>query len=524
MFTQLRKVILVGLLAVIIAGCAGNSTTPTPIQSLIKPQNGGKAGAGQYKQIDCPFTIPTDATDAKGDCGMLTVPEDRSKPDGKTIDLPAAVYPSSGTNKDAQPLLFLFSNPGAVLEYSWQFHYALTTLHNQFTFVFLEQRGVGLSKPTLNCPDVDAIFLSSLDKDPNSRELTDQITNLQSACRARLVNDGIKLASYSSAASAADLDDLRQALGYSQWNIYSIGYGTALAAELMRSYPTTVKSVVFEAMMPTDYTLFINQASAADAAINLLFKRCSEDKLCGAAYPDLATTFNEVVDTLNSHPISVTTNDLNSGKTYTFWVNGDRIISLVLLAVNAGYDEMLTETPRMLYQVKANKDEQLKLFLGNYVSNTQTGAVGMNQRIYCNEFAGATSVQKVMDANAKASPRIREYFNRQVQGQVDACAVWMADNQGKPVNPPVLKSDIPSLIISGDYGWSTSVDWSTQAAKGLSRSTLVVIANAGQVPNFGGQWADCVNSLIGTFFTDPGKKLDTTCATVAKPTKWITLP
>ena len=56
-----------------------------------------------------------------------------------------------------------------------------------------------------------------------------EILEAKAACRDRLDAAGINLSAYNSAASAADLNDLRQALGYESWNLYGVSYGARLA-------------------------------------------------------------------------------------------------------------------------------------------------------------------------------------------------------------------------------------------------------------------------------------------------------
>ena len=62
----------------------------------------------------------------------------------------------------------------------------------------------------------------------------------------RLVGEEINLAAYNSPASAADLNDLRLALGYKEWNLYGRSYGGRLALTVMRDYPTGIRSVILD--------------------------------------------------------------------------------------------------------------------------------------------------------------------------------------------------------------------------------------------------------------------------------------
>jgi pimeloyl-ACP methyl ester carboxylesterase len=526
MCKNIRHFVIIGLLLVIIAGCGKSSASPTPIQSLIQNPAGGKAGSGTYKSTDCPFTLPQGAEEAKGECGILTVPEDRSRSNGPTIQLPVAVFKSPGANPAPEPVLFLFSNPGPVINFSWQMHFALRDMHNGYNFVFLEQRGVGLSKPSLDCPEVDGLFLKTIDQDPRSSAVVQQNISLQRNCRESLISQKINLAAYTTAASAADIEDLRLALGYQQWNIYSIGYGSRWVDELIRSYPQTIRSVIYEAVLSPESKLFLNQASYAEASINLLFKRCSDSPECDKAFPNLKNVFFDLVDQLNSHPITVDSTELSSGKTYKVFVNGNRLIDLVLMAVNTASEELLSQTPRIIFQVRDKKYEQLSASLGTYIGYATPSGTVMQNRVFCvEEMRGATD-QQFLDANAKAESHIREYFNSQMQSNKDACAIWQADDvsKGKPAARQPVKSNIPSLLLGGDYPYSTPSAWMKEAAKNISRSTVVEFPGAGQVVSFFGPWSDCAHTLENAFLANPAGKLDASCAAVVKKPLWITLP
>ena len=63
------------------------------------------------------------------------------------------------------------------------------------------------------------------------------------ACRDRLVGEGIDLSAYDVAATVGDLEDLRQALGLSLVNVNANLNGSRISSEYVRTYPDAVRVV-----------------------------------------------------------------------------------------------------------------------------------------------------------------------------------------------------------------------------------------------------------------------------------------
>jgi pimeloyl-ACP methyl ester carboxylesterase len=114
----------------------------------------------------------------------------------------------------------------------------------QRDLVLFDQRGTGYSQPRLDCPERSAVTPALLDGSLSAEQAQGAIVEAFRRCRERLLAQGIDLSAYNSAASAADLNDLRLALGYEKLNLYAVSYGTRLALTLMRDYPQAVRSAV----------------------------------------------------------------------------------------------------------------------------------------------------------------------------------------------------------------------------------------------------------------------------------------
>ena len=90
--------------------------------------------------------------------------------------------------------------------------------------VVFDQRGGGRARPEMTCPDRKPV--------PSGRPFTlavvaDVMRELAVACRDRWVKAGVDLAAYNTVENAADVNDLRLALGYRK--ITLIGLSTCVS-------------------------------------------------------------------------------------------------------------------------------------------------------------------------------------------------------------------------------------------------------------------------------------------------------
>ena len=77
-------------------------------------------------------------------CGHLTVPEDRSHPDGRQIDLYVKLVPAVASDPAPDPVFFLAGGPGGAATQSWSSAPDLFPIvHWDRDIVLVDQRGTG---------------------------------------------------------------------------------------------------------------------------------------------------------------------------------------------------------------------------------------------------------------------------------------------------------------------------------------------------------------------------------------------
>src|SRR5678816_1425352 len=165
---------------------------------------------------DCQFQRPDWAQALKIECSWLTVPETRSKPSGRTIRLAVAVLHTS--TPAGPPLVMVHGGPGLSGLRIFLPAFRSELAHNR-DLVIYDQRGSGYSEPKF-CPKYtsardSALLLRTLEEREKFWDRQDR------ECIAWLHGEGIDVSAYNTVASAADLIDLRKALGYEKWDVYS---------------------------------------------------------------------------------------------------------------------------------------------------------------------------------------------------------------------------------------------------------------------------------------------------------------
>ena len=408
-----------------------------------------------FEPAECQFSEPRGY---EVECGYLTVPEDRSHPAGPQIRLHVAIFPSTAENPAPDPVFHLVGGPGGSLldmAGSYLMRGGAEFLKKR-DYILFNQRGTHYAEPFLDCPGRTEFEWELAGQALTLEERNRRQVGFLLDCQDDLMERGINLAAYNTAENAADVEDLRLALGYEQVNLYGISYGSRLALTVMRDYPEGIRSAIIDGVLPLQANLDGEIAPQVHASLNAVFEDCAADPDCSQAHPDLEATFYRVVDELNAEPVSLRT----GGKTvvvdgydfldtyFQLLYSSDAIPWIPLLIDRAGQGEFL-ET-----QIYAPPDRG-------------AWGTGMHYSVWCREEQSFETQEEAFALAADLPPVFGEYFADSPDWEV--CAGWQA-GIADPVENEAVVSDIPTLVLSGHYDPVTPPSSGRQAAETLSNS------------------------------------------------------
>ncbi|MBC7871519.1 MAG: alpha/beta fold hydrolase, partial [Chitinophagaceae bacterium] len=190
----------------------------------------------RFEESSCDYSTPAgvDVT-----CGYVVVLEDHNNSEGETIRLALAILHSTSDTPLPDPIVSLTGGPGgSTLEYlPFTFRQNYRAFLETRDFIMFDQRGVGLSEPSLDCPNLLERNYEDAARLRSSQEAAQDDTDAILDCQQTLIESGADLTIYTTAQNAADVADIRVALGYDDWNLFGVSYGTKLALTTMRDYP-----------------------------------------------------------------------------------------------------------------------------------------------------------------------------------------------------------------------------------------------------------------------------------------------
>jgi pimeloyl-ACP methyl ester carboxylesterase len=440
------------------------------------------------------------------------VPENRADPQSPTIRLAVAIFHPDGP-AEPDPILYLEGGPGGspleFLELTFEIVYEPMLAANR-DIVILDQRGVGFSEPALDCPETNALDLELMDNELDGQELsiaeiTDRVIASILACEAELLEIA-DLSAYNSVASAADVNDLRLALGYDQVNLWGTSYGTRLALGVMRDFPEGVRSVVLDSVYPPDVDLYLGAPANFDRVLTLLFENCRADETCDAAYPNLEQVLFDTVERLNANPADLEVTNLLTLDSYPLQLDGDSLIGLLFQFFYQ--TDVLPSLPQIIYDASEDDFQLLLLLFGSLLAQAEASSPGMHFSVQCNEEIVFSSLEEFEAALAEY-PDLAGLFEHSSVGSMgyEVCASWDSGEASARENQAV-ESDIPTLVLTGQYDPITPPAWGRRAADTLSRSHFYEFPGVGHGASLAG---DCPLEIMLTFLDDPDSAPDAAC-------------
>jgi len=327
--------------ALLLASCTSSSTSSPASSPATASSSASQAPAstpataaadfgavGTTETVPCPPALAAGAafaaagTEVEGQtysCGVVVVPEDHDKPDGRTIELFYLKLNSANATPASDPLVYLAGGPGSTGSYELTANPGLYNSINEIRkdrdIIAYDQRGTGYSNYLLCAPFESALgILQDRDTDP---QISQTIKDLQSedsgigygALRANLCGVGTSLLAgadltqYNSVSSAKDIAALTSSLGYADgYNLYGTSYGTRLAQFAMREDPEGVRSVILDGAVGPQIPKMWSMTKNAGPYVEI-FKQCEADAACAKAYPNLAERFDALLTKLEKEPL-----------------------------------------------------------------------------------------------------------------------------------------------------------------------------------------------------------------------------
>lgn len=440
----------------------------------------------------CLFPAPDDGLT---ECGYLAAPEDRERPEANVVRLPVVIFRSRSEDPEPDPVVFFDGGPGSTV-LSMAGLFAVSPIRANRDLILLEQRGNDWAEPSLDCPEVDRAMAENLAVAGSVEEETAHVAEAAVRCRDRLASAGVDLSMYHSAASAADFEDLRILLGYDQWNLYGISYGTRLAMFYLRDYPAHIRSVVLDSIYPLEIDTYKNLVPQAEEAFQFLFDACAEDSRCRAAYPDLERHFYQLVGDLNADPVL-----LQAGGTGILF-NGNDLTAVVF---NVMYESSAVPLlPLIIEEVYRGHHEVLVPIVSAAASQLAGINWGKYYSVECREEWPFNEPEAVA-ASFRRYPQLPIFIP--FAYDLGVCPVWNPGRADAAANQPVA-SDIPALILSGEFDPITRPEFGRIAGQSLSRAYRYELPGLAHAVSLGG----CARQMMLEFLDDPSAPPDAPCA------------
>lgn len=432
-------------------------------------------------------------------CGTLTVPEDRAEPDGNQVELAIVRVHYDAEDAAPDPVLYLHGGPGSGTLANGVAGRADFARQFKRDLIVFDQRGTGLSSPSLECPEREAALVDALSATDGWASELASFRSATRSCFDRLTGDGIDLDQYNTVTNAADVADLKAALDIDEWNLWGISYGTRIGLEVMRSYPDGVRSAVLDSVYPPSYAEIEALVDSGLTAFGRLANGCGTDPACESKYGDTRANLDAAIASMNDAPFEFEISMPDGSPRLLKLDGGDAAAGLF----NAMYDTAL---------IGALPGAIADLAQGGRALVPMIAEMGIPSINSITE--GAFLSYECADNGARVDPaEIDGLVADPGLASTILLAGWQLFCDDWPVEPlpasfgDVVTSDIPTVVFAGEYDPVTPAENSEAASDALANSTFVLVPRAGHGParDFG-----CTAGLLISFLDSPGP-VDTAC-------------
>jgi pimeloyl-ACP methyl ester carboxylesterase len=434
--------------------------------------------------------------------------------------LPFAIFEGPSQAGGSTPLVYIAGGPGDGMQtggerlQSWA--YWLEEAQLQRDFIVYDQRGLKPGQPYWDCLAYNQLSVELLAFDASVAEENERTSDVLQSCFVEFdhwlkntagVPQGMR--SFNSVRAATELNGMLAALGYDQWNLWGVSYGSRLALVAAQQAPDRVRSLLLDSPYPLD----VGQASLKPqlyaAALQRFWTICTRNQaFCGVSVDDPEALFWRVFQKLETAPRHYQVRTPGSSLTVPFVLNGQRLFTLAMFALydHRFYSELLQGLVSLDQSEDRHPNEgvtgsdSVQFLLNSLVVSALDE--DFNSLIFfaieCNDNP-LESADVVREA-ARAHPLIGDITEAGIVSNPCAAEVFEADDLLAASAPPAA----PTLILAGELDPVTPPEWGQRLVDQLPKSRLIVVPEVGHAVLSSGA---CDPTMLEDFLASPIENL-----------------
>jgi pimeloyl-ACP methyl ester carboxylesterase len=456
------------VLAMCFVGCAGGAPT-RPEQNLGRAPTSAGLSAGAY------VLTPDVVTDEQGrtvtvERGLVFVPENRSVPSSRLIAVHFVRFPAAQPQRPARaPVLLLPGGPGWGFDLSDPLVFdEVERLRQTREVISVSQRGYS-GAPGL-VPDFQVQYDAlPADTRTSARQRAERDRASLGAALEHWQKLGVDVKGYDILNITDDLNDLRQALGYEQIVLRGCSFGSQWSLAYMKRWPQTVERAFLSGVEPLDYGY--DSPRWLWASLARVAKAAEADPDVAPHVPEggLMQALKTVIERLEARPVEVTIRGPSKGADIVVPVGADDLRGLLTsLSLNQRRAlENLAHWPRFILELYRGDYRFLAARVANSRASPRSESliIALLNHSLGVSAARAASLRAEPEAQWLGDINLKEHLTRSVAPTSQVDDAFRADG-------PI---DIPTLLVAGDYDWSTPVENAEHLASFLQAGHLVTV-------------------------------------------------
>jgi class 3 adenylate cyclase len=418
-------------------------------------------------------------------CGTLIVPENRERPNGRTVSI-TVTRATARNGAHGDPVLDFGADD-----------LATSPARDYADEIQLQGRGSGLT-----CPEYEKVGAADLTLPSNDPGAQQRESAAIHACYERWTTRGVDLNQYNLIVGGDDMVDLIRALHLPKVNLVS-GYTASITAlEVIRQLPLTVRTLTLQEPVAPGSSSWSDPTAELAGAFNSYVALCDADAACKGSFPDLPAAVKHTFAVYRQSP-RLAFGDDGQGHTHEVLLDGVRA------------DQALADALSNRHVFGALAAAIAAPNRAGIVDTLTAGAgVGNNAPLLDPTNAWGTSLSEscaydryTVSAGHALSSRTLPTFSGIDNGFLKwACKAWPVNKApDRAFDNPA--STVPTLILNPGFGALYDPTWINDFEAGLPNTTVATFPTI-DINVLRDNVPSCIGKLRQAFLTTPIKPLN----------------